>query len=271
MNSRKIAFLGVGNMASAVILANAGSNVNFNDIILYDRFPEKLERFTKQGAYAAGSLCEAVSMCDCVFLAVKPQDYFGLMDEIKTCDGYSDKLYISIGAGIESSTVEGYLGCTRVIRALPNTPMLIGKGVSAICRSGKVSSEDFAFARSLFESAGSVIEIDESEMNRIIGVTSSSPAYVFKFIDAMLEGARAQGFDQDDLISVICDVVIGSAMLLKEYGKTPDEMISMVASKGGTTERALKRLDEESFSECIINAMLDCTARADELGKMKKN
>ena len=267
MNRRRIAFLGVGNMASALILANGGRNIDFEDIILYDKYPKNLERFTKNGAYAAKTLAEAVSMAECVLLAVKPQDYFTLMDEIKTCEGYRNKLYISIGAGIEVKTVADYLGCKAVVRALPNTPMLIGKGVSAVCKSDTVSCGDYGFVCSLFESAGSIIEIDESEMNRIIGVTSSSPAYVFEFIKSIAAGATAQGLDGDGLISVICDVLIGSAMLLKQSGKCPDEMIAMVASKGGTTEQALKTLDEKHFSHTVMDAMIACTKRADELGK----
>lgn len=265
----KTAFLGVGNMASAVILANGGKNLAFSDVILYDLNIEKCKRFTDEGAFLAHSVKEAVEMADCVFLAVKPQDYFTLLDEVKAADGYDKKLYISIGAGIKVETVENYLSCEKVVRALPNTPMLMGEGVSAICRNDKVSADDFAFARSLFENAGSVIVIEESEMNRIIGVTSSSPAYVFKFISAIVGGAKAQGLSGDELLDVVCDVVSGSAKLLKQSGKSCEEMIAMVASKGGTTERALAALDDMGFSSAVEKAMIDCTKRADELGGAK--
>ena len=269
MKRRRMAFLGVGNMASALILANGGKTIDYKDIILYDKYPKNFDRFTRNGAYAAKTLSEAVSMADCVLMAVKPQDYFTLMDEIKQCEGYKSKLYVSIGAGIEVNTVSDYLSCNAVVRALPNTPMLIGKGVSAVCKSNAVSDEDYRFVYSLFECAGSAIEIDESEMNRIIGVTSSSPAYVFEFIKSIAAGASAQGLCGDELIPVICDVVIGSAMLLRDSNKTPDEMIAMVASKGGTTERALKMLAENDFSDIVKSAMIACTERADELGKTK--
>lgn len=270
MNSKKIAFLGVGNMASAVITANGGGNVQFNDIILYDKYPKNFERFTDKGAIAANSVSEALEMSDYVFMAVKPQDYYTLMSEIKACSGYQNKIYISIGAGITVKAVSDYLNCDKVVRALPNTPMLIGKGVSAVCRNNLIPENDYVFARSLFESAGSVIEIEEAEMNRIIGVTSSSPAYVFEFINSMVEGAKAQGLNGDELISVICDVVAGSALLLKSSQKHPNEMTAMVASKGGTTEQALKALDENQFSQTIQKAMIACTHRADELGKINQ-
>ena len=104
-------------------------------------------------------------------------------------------------------------------------------------------------------------------MNRIIGVTSSSPAYVFKFIDAICKGAASQGLDEKDLLNAVCDMVIGSALLLKSSSDTPSALISKVASKGGTTEQALLKLDEGGFDKAIENAMKACTLRADELGK----
>jgi pyrroline-5-carboxylate reductase len=149
--------------------------------------------------------------------------------------------------------------------------MLIGMGVTAACRNPLVSDEDFEYALSLFRPSGSVIVIDESEMNRIICVLSSSPAYVFNFIQAICDGAKAQGLDGDALIPYVCDMVIGSATLLKkgleESGKTAEEQIRTVCSKGGTTERAIWSLRDDGFSEMMDKAMKACTARADELSR----
>ena len=145
--------------------------------------------------------------------------------------------------------------------------MTIGKGVSAICRNESAAKEDFDFVDSVFASAGSTIVIDESEMNRIIGVLSSSPAYVFKFIDAICKGADAQGLDGVELLDSVCDVLIGSALLLKNSDVSPAELISRVASKGGTTQKALDKLDEMNFDAIVAEAMIACTARANELGK----
>lgn len=267
MYTKKTAFLGVGNMASAVISANGGKNLDWNSIILFDKFGGKCAEFAPLGAEVASSVTEAVEKAECVFLAVKPQDYYTLLDEVKLAENYSDKLYISIGAGIETSSIKEYLGSKKVIRALPNTPMLIGLGVSAVCKTETVPTDEYEFAVSLFRSAGSVLEINESEMNRIISVTSSSPAYVFEFIQAIIDGAAAQELDTTEILTSVCDVVSGAALLLKSSGKTPAEMTAMVASKGGTTERALATLSEKYFSDTIISAMKACTERADELGK----
>ena len=104
-------------------------------------------------------------------------------------------------------------------------------------------------------------------MNRIIGALSSSPAYVFKFIDAICKGAQAQGLNGNALLDAVCDVVIGSAMLLKGSSLLPSELISRVASKGGTTQKALDKLDEYNFDQIVTEAMIACTQRADELGR----
>ncbi len=263
----KLAFLGVGNMAGAVISANGGKTLSWQDIFLYDKFGGKCSDFEKYGATIVRSVSESIKKADAIFIAVKPQDYPDLLEEIKLSEGYADKLYISIGAGIESESIQKALECKKVVRALPNTPMIIKKGVSAVCKTKSVSEEDYRFVISLFENAGSVIEIEENEMNRIIGVTSSSPAYVFEFIDAIIKGAEKQGLDGNSLLTTVCDVIAGSALLLKSSGKSAADMISMVASKGGTTECALKVLHDARFSETVSEAMQACTKRADELGK----
>jgi pyrroline-5-carboxylate reductase len=148
--------------------------------------------------------------------------------------------------------------------------MLIGQGVSVICRADDVATEAFGFVKSMFEASGAVTVIDEAEMNRIISVTSSSPAYVFAFIDAICEGARAQGLDGEALLTAVCDMVIGSAMLLKQDSLTPAEQIKRVTSKGGTTERAMNVLYERNMTAMVVDAMKACTARAEEMSAASK-
>ncbi len=178
------------------------------------------------------------------------------------------KTYISIAAGLSSDGVSKKLNGAKVVRVLPNLPMVIGSGVSLVCKNDLVDAEVFEYICSAFGASGGVMRIDESEIDRMISVTSSSPAYVFRFVDAIYKGAIAQGleFDEKELISAICDVIIGSALLLKNSSDTPSELCSKVASKGGTTEQALKKLDELDFESVILQAMLACTKRANELG-----
>ena len=265
---RKIAVIGVGNMARAIISGIVASNDFVDKFFLYDTNQGACEVFKdKDNFCVVDSISEAVSEADCVLLSVKPQNYPDVLTEIKRADGFDQKLYISIAAGITSQSVSAELNNAIVIRVLPNLPMTIGLGVSAICKNEYAEKNDFDFVNDIFSCAGTTVVIDEQEMNRIIGVTSSSPAYVFKFADAVCKGAEAQGLDSKELLCAVCDVIIGSALLLKNSTESPKALIARVASKGGTTERALNVLDNSGFDDIIRNAMIACTLRADELGK----
>ena len=277
---RKLAFIGVGNMATAIIsgITSQKGSVAWTDLILFNRHRDKIQKYADFGAHIADTLEEAVELADVIFLCVKPQNFPEILPLLAGCDGVSEKLFVSVAAGISMKTVSVAASGAAIIRAMPNTPMLIGKGVIAICRNSAVSDDDLIFVRNAFECCGKVIEIDESEMNRIISVTGSSPAYVFMMIDAMLEGASAQGLlsessdlglTEKELIDCICDTIIGAAELMKSDIKSPSEQIATVASKGGTTERAVAELESYKLREAIVSAMLKCTARADELGKDK--
>ena len=265
---RKIAFIGVGNMAGAIIggMLRSGA-VDPAHLILSDRFPEKCAAYVADGAILTATPAEAASLADCVVLSVKPQNFSEILPELALVEGIERKLIITIAAGIASQTVKDALHGAPVVRVLPNTPMLIGMGVSVICRAADVTPEDFDFVCRAFEASGSVQIIDEADMNRIISVTSSSPAYVFAFIDAIRQGAIAQGMDGDAMLANICDVVIGAATLLKSGNLTPAEQISMVTSKGGTTEQAMRVLRERDLTDTVVEAMKACTARAEEMSR----
>ena len=266
----KIGFIGVGNMASAMISGMTGVGLYpWSNIYLFDISEDKTARFAEQGAIAVDSVKKLYDNCNCIVLSVKPQTFPSVLAELKACKNDKRVLYVSIGAGISTDSISTALDGAPVVRALPNTPMLIGKGVSAICRNDGVTDHEFEFSCSIFESAGSVLKITENEMNRIICVTSSSPAYVFMFIKAICDAATAQGLDGQAALSSVCDMVSGAAELLKTSDKTADELISMVCSKGGTTERAVAELNRLGFPEAIASAMQKCTDRANELGQIK--
>ena len=273
----KFAFIGVGNMANAIILGITSAQntyIGWNDIILFDRSPEKMQSFAQKGAIIASSLQEAVNLANCVLLCVKPQQFPDVLPLLSECENVKDKLFITIAAGVKMSDVSSAANGAPVIRVMPNTPMLVGKGVCALCCSDKVQDADYELAHRLFEASATVIDISEDEMNRIISVTGSSPAYVFLMIKAMYDGAVAQGLLSSDgvsglsskaLIDSICDTIIGTAHLMKQKDLSPDEQIRNVASKGGTTEKALLELENYNFYDGIISAMQKCTQRADEL------
>ena len=158
-------------MAKAVISGIVSSNIDISKIILFDKNTEQYADISKGRIPFEYSLSEkeAVSSAELVLLSVKPQNYKEVLEEISQIDNCNEKIYISIGAGITSQSVSYALNNACVIRVLPNVPMLIGEGVSVICQSNAASTADFDFVCSIFRSAGSILIIDENEMNRIIG------------------------------------------------------------------------------------------------------
>lgn len=266
--NKKMAVIGVGNMAKAIISGMVASDLKIEKFYLYDKNIETYNSLEKNERFVfSKGIEDAVKNANCVLLSVKPQNFPQVLEKIRNVPSHEKKLYITIAAGITVDSVSSALNGATVIRVLPNLPMTIGKGVSAICKNDSANQLDIVFVKNIFLSAGSILMIEESEMNRIIGVTSSSPAYVFKFVDAICKGAEAQGLNAEALLDTVCDMIIGSALLLKSSCCSPQTLISKVASKGGTTEQALLKLDDGNFDKTVKDAMIACTARADELGK----
>ena len=150
---------------------------------------------------------------------------------------------------------------------MPNTPLLIGKGVTALSRNEKVSDADFDKIFAMFSSIGKAFELPESKMNAVIAATSSAPAYIYYIIDCIAKEADLQGIDNPETLKIVCEMVKGSADMILSSDKTPDELIRMVTSPNGTTERAMQVLRDNALSETIAEAMRACTKRAEELSK----
>ncbi|MBE6576672.1 MAG: pyrroline-5-carboxylate reductase [Ruminococcaceae bacterium] len=269
---KTLAVIGVGNMAGAIISGIQSSDIGISEIFLYDKLTDKYSSLPRGNCkyIPCDSIWDAIDRADYVLLSVKPQNFNEVLSEISQHPRHSKKVYITIAAGITVQTVSSAVSTDSVVRVLPNIPMTIGSGVSLVCRNDNVGADVFSFVCQMFSACGSTVVIEEEHMNRMIGVTSSSPAYVFKFIDCIYKGAIAQGLPTEGLIDAICDVFIGSAMLLKQSGETADSLISKVASKGGTTQKALDSMDSANITNIIVDAMVACTNRADELGRAEK-
>lgn len=261
--TKKFAFLGAGNMATAIIRA-----LGTDSVCLYDRDKSKYDAFADKPYKTASDAAEAVGYADYIFLSVKPQNFAELLGELRSsgCE-LSGKTFVSIAAGISTAYIGSVLGeGVAVIRTMPNTPLLYGFGVTAICRNSYVSDTDFETIKGVFAACGSVFELPEDKMNTVIAATSSAPAYVYLFIKAITDAAREQGLDIPDLKNYICDMVAGSAETVKRSSLTTEQLISVVTSKGGTTEQAMKVFAESNFEGIIAEAMAACTKRADQLG-----
>lgn len=263
-----VGFVGAGNMAGAIINGILRAGIQpAQDMILYDINEEKRAAFQAKGLRAASSVSEVVADADIVFLAVKPQNFAEVLEQAaKTVT--EQTRFVTIAAGISIHYITHTLACDcPVIRAMPNTPLLVGKGATALCRSPRVTEEDFAFVRSIFEACGTVEILQEEQINVATSVNGSGPAYVYLFAKAVAESADRQGIPADAALRLFCQTLTGSAEMLLHSGHTPQELIQMVSSPGGTTLKALDVFYDKNFEDIIDEAMLACTHRAEELGK----
>lgn len=266
--NKKLGFIGVGNMATAIVggmLSN--SFVKPEYINLFDLDTSKCKTFVEQGCVASDSLLTVANDSDIIVLAVKPQNYPDVLSQLSVID-CSDKVFVSIAAGISISYIRTLLGAdVKAVRVMPNTPLLLSKGATAVCSSDNIEQDEFELVRDMFALGGAVEVIDEAHMNEIISVNGSSPAYVYLFAKAMRDYAVSCGIDEQKALSLICATFEGAAAMMKDSGDDLDTLIKKVSSPGGTTIAALNSFEENKFTEIIKTAMKACTDRADELGK----
>lgn len=270
MKNTKLGFIGIGNMASAIIGGILSSGAfPAEDIYMYNPHAEKMQRFTESGCVACASAEEVASLCDTVFLCVKPQVFPEVLKTVapviekKNAD---DTLIVSIAAGVTFKNLQEALGADRrYVRAMPNTPLLLGEGATALCRTSNVSDEAFARVRSAFSCCGATQEIDEAQINAVIAVSGSSPAYLYLLAKLTCDYAESQGIDPKTALALFCQTMKGSADMLLNSGKDPQTLIDMVTSKGGTTFALLNVLKEQNFNETMTSSFEACTHRAEEL------
>lgn len=267
---KKIGFIGTGVMGTAMIKGIIGAGiVNASDIYVFDLDKQKLQTLkAESGVNVEGDSLELTNKCDYVILAVKPNVVKIVLAEIK--DVFSDdKLLISIAAGIPLKTYKSVLGENKkVIRALPNTPAVIGEGMTLISYDQCVKNDDIVDAMSILGALGKVEHMDEKLMSEVVALTSSSPAYIFMLIEAMADAAVLSGIPRQTAYRLASQAVSGSAKMVAETGKHPGELKDQVCSPAGTTIEAVAALEKNGFRNSIIEAMNECTKRARELGKI---
>ncbi len=263
--AKKTGFIGAGNMAGAIINGMLRAGAEAQSIVVFDVDSEKCAELAKRGVTAAATGADVIKECDYTVLAVKPQQLPTVFDEIKgACD--ESKVIVSIAAGVSTDYIRKSLGVScPCVRVMPNTPLLLGCGATALCRTADVSDADFEFVKSLFENSGIAVVIDEDKMNAVISVNGSSPAYFYLFAKAMQEYAVEQGIDADEAMRLICATMKGSAEMLLNSGDDAQTLIKKVSSPGGTTLKALDVFYDSKTEQTIKDAMAACTRRAVEL------
>lgn len=264
-----VAFLGAGNMAEALVRGLlAGPVCDSGQLVVTDVRPERLAYF--QSTFGVSGTADnnvAVAQADVVFLAVKPQQLRevaeGLTGHLK-----ADALVLSIAAGVRTATLEQWLGPdVRVVRAMPNTPALVGAGITAICGGRRATAADLALAETLLRAVGAVLQVNEPDMDAVTAVSGSGPAYVFYFMEALMKGAQQLGLTSAVARQLVLGTLAGATKLAEQSDVGPEVLRERVTSKGGTTAAALEVVKARQVAETWVDALAAAQRRSVELSK----
>ena len=268
MKSKRLGFLGAGNMAAALIKGLLHGNVlPAERITASDAKAERLAFLhTTHGIRTTPDNHALVRDCDVVVLAVKPQ----VIDKVLTEIGgevRGDQLIVSVAAGVPIEALEGRLPPgSRVIRAMPNTPATVQAGATAIAGGVHAREDDLRIAHALFQAVGRVVVLDETLLDAVTGLSGSGPAYVMLIIEALADGGVKVGLHRDTALLLAAQTVFGSAKLLLETGEHPGRLKDMVTSPGGTAIAGLHTLESGALRKTLIDAVEVASRRAAELG-----
>jgi pyrroline-5-carboxylate reductase len=264
----KIAFVGGGQMAEALIGGMLSAKLCEPDRIwAADPSTGRLDHLKKKyGIQIGGPNREAASWGDIVVLAVKPHVLDGVLKEIG--GELATALLVSVVAGAPIRRIADACGKhARVIRAMPNTPALVGAGMTALAIGPQVTEDDVACVRQIFESVGRVVPVEERLMDAVTGLSGSGPAYVFLAIEALTDGGVKVGLPRDIAGLLAAQTVLGAARMVLETGQHPARLKDQVASPGGTTIAGLHRLEQGGLRATLIDAIEAATKRSQELGR----
>ena len=262
-----LGFIGCGNMAQAMLKGILGKKLyDAEDVIVSRRNEMVLNQLKEQFKVQVSTDNRQVAKsADVLVLAVKPFQFETVIREIRD-DIKEDTLVISIAAGQTMENIERLFGKNiKLVRSMPNTPALVLEGATGVCFNEKITDEDKKTAMDIFSSFGIAREVPECMIDAVIGVSGSSPAYVFLFIEAMADAAVAEGMPRAQAYELAAQSVLGSAKMVLETGKHPGELKDMVCSPAGTTIEAVRVLEKEGFRSAVMEAIKACVKKAREM------
>ena len=259
----KIGFIGCGNMATAMIHGILQSGLaSERDLMASAKTEKTKKKITDELHLACGTNEETASFSDVLFLAVKPQFYedviLSVRDHVK-----KEALIVTLAPGKTLEWLGSLFGKDRkIIRTMPNTPAMVGEGMTAVCPNHSVTEEELDTVLTLLSSFGKAEVIPENLIDVATAVSGSSPAYIFLAIEAMADGAVADGMPRNKAYRFAAQAVLGSAKMVLETGKHPGELKDMVCSPGGTTMEAVRVLEEKGLRSALIEAEKACVRKA---------
>ncbi|HEY0201686.1 MAG TPA: pyrroline-5-carboxylate reductase [Burkholderiaceae bacterium] len=262
-----IAFIGGGNMASAIIGGLVRQGLPPSDIEVVEPFAEARDRLHQQfGITAQTEASPALARCKLVVWAVKPQTFHAAA--VPTAPHVTQALHLSVAAGIGSDSIARWLGVERIVRAMPNTPALVGQGMTGLFARPAAQPQDRALIEQVLAPTGQTLWVDaEAQLDAVTALSGSGPAYVFFFIEAMTQAGVDMGLDAQQAQRLAVATFNGSAALAAASNEPPALLRQRVTSKGGTTYAAITALEAAGVKEHFIAAMRAAQQRAHELGQ----
>ncbi|MHC4563116.1 MAG: pyrroline-5-carboxylate reductase [Planctomycetota bacterium] len=263
----ELGVIGAGNMAEAILKAELHSGfLGANEIVVSDCRQERRQKLASElgVSWAPDNLVPA--QCPRVLLSVKPQNISEVLEEVADVVG-RDALVISICAGVPTSLIDGKLsGKGHIVRVMPNTPMLVGAGMSGIAAGPRATDDDVQWTEGLFAASGKTVPVDECLMDAVTAVSGTGPAYFFYLIEAMVAAGMAEGLSYEFAYQLSVQTCAGAAKMLTETGRKPEDLRAQVTSPNGTTQRAVETLDAANTKDAWVAAIRAAAQRSRELG-----
>ncbi len=276
METKQIAILGTGSMGKAILSGLLAAGTSPANVRVTTKSKASADAISSNHGVQATALesesaanSSAAKGADLVILAVKPNMILETLSEVASVLK-PDCLVVSVAAGITTAAMEEQLtGIAAVVRAMPNTPSVVGLGVTGISKGSNVSDEQLDAAVELFSSVGKVLVVDESKIDALSTISGSGPAYVFYFAEKLITAAKSLGFSEQEASLMVKETFLGSATLLATSSSSPEELRQQVTSPNGTTMQATGRFDAADLERVFIEATEAALARAKELGRVK--
>lgn len=272
LRTRQLGVIGAGNMGEALLRGVLHGGLINADRVLASARTEGRLRELRDRLHVRTTLDNAavVDASDVVVLAVKPQVMPEVLGPLRG-RFRANQIVLSVAAGITTGTIEEAIGVSAaVLRAMPNTPALVGEGASAYCRGRWATAEHALVTQAILDSVGMAVEVDEALMDPVTAVSGTGPAYIFYTLEAMIGGAVALGIPDELARRLVKQTVLGAARLVMDAGEEPDQLRARVTSKGGTTEAAITHLGENGYTTLVQAAIGAACRRANELGARKE-
>ena len=267
---RMLGFIGIGNMGSAIVrgIVEAGY-MKAEQIIVFDNSPRRMREVSEDlpGIIRAHDCREVAERSDMLVLAVKPLYVQEVIDEIR--NDLHGKAVVSIAAGWTVSMLENALRNTGAhwLRVMPNTPALVGEGMTALCDESSFTQDEFDFAKGIFDAVGKTKVLPERLFDGVIAISGSSPAYVYMLIEAMADAGVREGLPRTYAYEMAAQSVLGSALMVLSTGTHPAALKDAVCSPGGTTIDAVIELERKGFRSAVMDAMKACAEKSREMSK----